>query len=516
MNGVHSIGNWLPQRASLTPTRVALEFEGDQVTYEELLVRSRWRAAAFAAARLQRGDRVAVLAQNCPEQVEVFFACAMSGLVFVPLNWRLRASELAYQLLDSGSTLLLYGKSYVELAQSAAAESGCELRAMPLLPAPAPVPATDWVAPWVKDEDPLFIIYTSGTTGRPKGAVLSHANTFWTNLSLDLTANVDSSDIVLQILPQSHVGGWNVQPLLAWWKGAKVVLEPGFDAGRVLRLVEEKRITTMMGVPTNYLLMAAHGNFGTTDLSSLRQLVVGGAPMPVALLDQWMARGVTVLQGYGLSEAAPNVLCVPSEYAKAKLGSAGRPYMHVEVALQTLGGEEADSGAGALDLVSGAGSGELLVRGPNVFAGYWGNQEATAHALRDGWLLTGDVAERDEDGFYWIRGRIKEMYISGGENVYPAEVAEVISGHPSVLQAAVVGVPHPRWGETGYAFVVVKDRSPLTAEDLDAYCRSRLATFKVPGHYSFVSELPYLSSGKLDMRGLGEMAQDEVRRHGTP
>ncbi|MDA8117846.1 MAG: long-chain fatty acid--CoA ligase [Actinomycetota bacterium] len=508
MSGVHSIGSWLPQRAALTPGRVALEFAGEQVTYQELLSRSRSRAAAFSAAGLRHGDRVAVLAQNCPEQVEVFFACAMAGLVLVPLNWRLRATELAYQLRDSGASLLLYGESYAELAGDALAECEGELEAEPLVA--QETLETDWTAPGVEDDDPLLIIYTSGTTGHPKGAVLSHANTFWTNLSLDLTANVDSSDIVLQILPQSHVGGWNVQPLLAWWKGAKVVLEPGFDAGRVLRIIEEKRVTTMMGVPTNYLLMAAHEDFATADLSSLRQLVVGGAPMPVALLDQWLARGVIVLQGYGLSEAAPNVLCVPSEYAKEKLGSAGRPYMHVEVALRRLGGEEADSRDGPLVFLREAGSGELLVRGPNVFVGYWGNPEATARTLRDGWLLTGDVAERDDDGFYWIRGRIKEMYISGGENVYPAEVAEVISGHPLVLQAAVVGVPHPRWGETGYAFVVLKARSALSAEELDAYCRSRLATFKVPGHYSFVPELPYLSSGKLDMRGLGETALSRV------
>ncbi|MDA8261873.1 MAG: AMP-binding protein [Actinomycetota bacterium] len=507
MSRVHSIGSWLPQRAGLTPDRVALDFEDAQTTYSELLARSRSRAAAFAAAGLRRGDRVAVLAQNCPEQVEVFFACAMSGLVLVPLNWRLRPAELAYQLTDSGSALLMFDESYDELARGAVAEAGGGLRSEPLA---SPIGAeTGWEAPAVEDDDPLLIIYTSGTTGRPKGAVLSHANTFWTNLSLDLTANVDSADVVLQVLPQSHVGGWNVQPLLAWWKGAKVILERGFDAGRVLRLIERKRVTTMMGVPTNYLLMAAHDSFASADLSSLRQLVVGGAPMPVALLDQWLARGVTVLQGYGLSEAAPNVLGVPSEYARAKLGSAGRPYMHVEVALRRLGGES-DGEDGPLEFIQGPGSGELLVRGPNVFVGYWGNPAATARTLREGWLLTGDIAERDADGFYWIRGRIKEMYISGGENVYPAEVAEVIAGHPAVLQAAVVGVPHPRWGETGFAFVVLKERSQLTAEELEAYCRSRLATFKVPGHYSFVPELPYLSSGKLDMRSLGEKAQDKV------
>jgi len=234
-------------------------------------------------------------------------------------------------------------------------------------------------------------------------------------------------------------------------------------------------------------------------------VIVGGAPMPRPLLETWLARGVTVLQGYGLTEAAPNVLCVPNEYARQKTGSAGRPYLHVQVALRDL------AGAGP---VAGAGTGELLVRGPNVFAGYWRNPAATKAALAGGWLATGDIAERDTDGFYWIRGRTKDMYISGGENVYPAEVEEALAGHESVVEVAVIGVPDGRWGETGLAFVVVRPGRQASAQDLTAFCRERLARYKVPAHFRFVAELPRLTSGKLDKVSLRAILAKDPPRPG--
>jgi len=496
-----SLSRWLPERAALTPDRVAIEFGDRRISYAELAAAAAGRAAAFAARGLEAGDRVATLARNCPEQVEVFFACAMAGLVMVPLNWRLTAPELAYQLGDADPAVLLTDPSLEALGKEAAAAAGCE--AGPLTAHGRKREPGEVSAARPSGDDPLLILYTSGTTGRPKGAVLTHANCFWTNLSLDRTAELGGSDVVLQVLPQCHVGGWNVQPLLAWWKGATVVLEQAFDAGRVLALIAEKRITTMMGVPTNYLMLAAHPGFASADLSSLRQVIVGGAPMPRPLLETWLSRGVTITQGYGLTEAAPNVLCVPPECARQKTGSAGRPYLHVRVALRHL------SGDGHVD---GPGTGELLVAGPNVFAGYWRNPQATEAALEDGWLATGDIAERDDDGFYWIRGRSKDMYISGGENVYPAEVEEVLSGHEAIAEAAVVGVPDARWGETGLAFVVFRPGLEVPPEELAGYCRTRLAAYKVPGHFRTAAELPRLTSGKLDKVMLRSMTGgDDVR-----
>ncbi len=319
------------------------------------------------------------------------------------------------------------------------------------------------------------MIYTSGTTGKPKGALLTHANCFWTNLSFDLATGIRPDDVVLQVLPQFHCGGWNVQSILAWWKGARIVLERGFDPQRALELIERKGITTAMGVPANYLFMSQEPRFAEADLSSLRLAVVGGAPMPEALLDVWARRGVDIVQGYGLTEAAPNVLCLPPEDARRKAGWAGKPYPYVECDLSA--------------------EGELLVRGPNVFAGYWRNVEATEAAFFDGWLRTGDVAERDDEGNYRIRGRVKDMVVSGGENIYPAEIESVLHEHPAVADAAVIGVPDERWGEVCAAFVVLS--APLTEEELRAYCLAQLARFKVPKTFRFVDALPRNSMGKV-------------------
>jgi fatty-acyl-CoA synthase len=325
------------------------------------------------------------------------------------------------------------------------------------------------------DGDPLLLIYTSGTTGKPKGALLTHANCFWTNLSFDLATGVRADDVILQVLPQFHCGGWNVQSILAWWKGARLVLERGFDAGRALDLIERDRITTMMGVPANYLFIAQDPRFAAADLTSLRLAVVGGAPMPEALLDTWAKRGVDIVQGYGLTEAAPNVLCLAPSDARRKAGWAGKPYPYVECALS----EE----------------GELLVRGPNLFAGYWRNDDATVAAFRDGWLLTGDVAECDAEGNYRVLGRLKDMIVSGGENVYPAEVESVLHDHPAVTDAAVVGVADERWGEVCVAFVVLA--SPVSEDELGEHCRAHLARFKVPKSFHIVDELPRNSIGKV-------------------
>jgi fatty-acyl-CoA synthase len=468
MSGEHTIGRWIRDRARSTPDRVAIDYDGRLVTYRELDEGSDAFAAAFTAAGLVRGDRVATLTGSTPEHVAVLFACAKAGLMLLPLSWRLTAAELRYQLDDAEPSLFLVEDEYEELA--AATGRRFERLATPEQRGQSPEGAGPC------DDDGVLLVYTSGTTGKPKGAVLSHTNCFWTNLGFDLMTGVHGDDVVLQILPQFHVGGWNVHPLLAIWKGARIVLERQFDAARVLRLIEEKRVTTMMGVPPIYLLLAQQPGFADADLSSLERVVVGGAPMPESLLERWAARGCAIVQGYGLTEAAPNVLCLPPEEAVRKLGCAGKPYPFVDVRVSDT-------------------ESELQVRGPNVFAGYWRDDAATRDAFtQDGWLRTGDVAERDDEGFFRIRGRLKDMYISGGENVYPAEVEAVLHEHPRVADAAVVGVPHERWGEVGLAFVVADG---VSGEELIDFCAARLARFKVPRSVRFVAEIPRSSLGKI-------------------
>jgi fatty-acyl-CoA synthase len=450
-----TLGRWIEDRARITPGRVAIDYEDRLVTYAELDAAADAFAADFAARGLTRGDRIATLTGNSPEHVAVFFACAKLGLILLPLSWRLSAPELVYQLDDAEPALFLVDDAHAALAEATGAATDSLVR-----PSPGVRPSD--VA--VSDMDPLLLIYTSGTTGKPKGALLTHANCFWTNLGFDLATGIRPEDVVLQVLPQFHVGGWNVQPLLAGWKGATVVLERSFDAARALALIERKRITTLMGVPATYLFMAQEPAFASTDLSSLRLAVAGGAPMPGAVLETWLERGVAIVQGYGLTEAAPNALW------------AGKAYPFVDARLSA--------------------DGELLVKGPNVFPGYWRNDTATREAFTaDGWLRTGDVAEVDEDGCYRIKGRLKDMFISGGENVYPAEVEAVLHEHPAVRDNAVVGVLDDRWGEVGIAFVVL-DRD-ATEEELLAHCSERLARFKVPKAVRFVDEIPRNSMGKI-------------------
>jgi fatty-acyl-CoA synthase len=491
VSGQLVLGRWIRDRARTTPERTAIDFDGRLVTYADLDERSERLAADLLSSGLRRGDRVATLTGNCPEHVEAFFACAKAGFVLVPLSWRLSPAELAYQLDDSEPAVLLVEDEYSELAHAAFEEATVrpERRRLGEIR-----DGVGRVKTEVADDDPLFLIYTSGTTGKPKGALLTHANCFWTNLSFDLGTGMVGDDVALQVLPQFHCGGWNVQPLLAWWKGGTIVLERSFDAERCLALIAEKRVTTLMGVPATYLFMAQEPGFETADLSSVRQAVVGGAPMPEALFETWSGRGIDIVQGYGLTEAAPNVLCLPAEDAVRKLGFAGKPYPYVEVALR-----DPESGR----LLDGAGEGELVVRGPNVFAGYWRNPEATAAATPDGWLLTGDVAERDDEGYYRICARLKDMYISGGENVYPAEVESVLHEHPAVADAAVVAVADERWGEVGIAAVVVADGRMTDEEELLDHCRERLARFKVPKGVRFVDELP--------RSGMGKVLKDELR-----
>ncbi len=496
MGDTLTIRRWLTDRARTTPERVAIRFLGSELTYAELDRRATRLAAGLAERGVRRGDRVATLTANSPDHVVTLFACATLGAILQPISWRLAAPEIAYQLADAEPALLLLSEDHEELARRAA--RGVEVARLgdPSLEADGDAP------PAAEDNDPLLLVYTSGTTGKPKGALLTHANGFWTNLAFDRTAGVRDDDVVLQVLPQFHVGGWNVQPLLAWWKGATVVIEPAFEPARALELIAEERITTMMGVPATYLFLAEQPAFPEASLESLRLVVVGGAPMPASLLETWQERCVEIVQGYGLTEAAPNVLCLPPEEARHKLGFAGKPYPHLEVALR-----DADTGR----VLEGPGVGELLVRGPNVFAGYWRNPEATEAAFVDGWLRTKDVAERDDEGFYRIVGRLEELVISGGENVYPAELEEVLHAHPDVVEAAVVGVPDERWGEVCAAFVVLREGATADGEDLRDHCRERLARFKVPRTVTFVDELPRSSLGKVKKGELRGSVEGAVR-----
>jgi fatty-acyl-CoA synthase len=498
-DSLHTLGRWTSDRAVATPDRIAVDDRGVQLSYRALDARASALAEALGAAGFGIGDRIATITGNSSDQVVLFFACAKAGVVLVPLSWRLSPAELASHLTASRPALLLVEDEFTSLADAACERlvdapprstlgaGGIESR-VPLIRREG-----ERITRAVRDDDALLIIFTAGTLGTPKGAILSHANCFWTNLALSRTAELTSEDVVLAVMPQYHVGGWNIQPLLAWWVGATVVLERTFDAGRVLQLIPDRGITTMMGVPANYLFLAEHPDFADTSLSTLRHAIVGGASMPEPLLRTWHSRGVALTQGYGLTEASPNVLCLPDEDARTKVGLAGKPYPHVEVAV-------ADPVTG--EQLGGAATGELLVRGPSVFSGYFEQPDESALALRSGWLHTGDLVERDSDGYYRVIDRIKDIYISGGESIAPAEIESVLFGHPAVADAAVIGVPDARWGEVGVAYIVPRRGVATDAEDLTAWLRDRIARFKVPHGIRFVDSIPRSAADKILRRSL--------------
>lgn len=499
----HTLGRWLTDRAAASADRIAIDDRGVIITYRELQDRAEHLARALWRAGYGAGDRIGTVSGNSIDHVVAFFACAKAGVAFVPLSWRLTARELAETLVKADVTLLLVEDEYAAVAGDArlrlehpplAAELGGTGVEAFVPPAPCRMPAAPRA---VRDDDPLLVVFTSGSEAAPKGVVLTHANCFWNNIALAGAAQLTADDVVLAVLPQFHVAAWNVQPLLAWWVGATVVMERSFQPARVLHLLQDRAVTVMMGVPTHYRLLADDPRFESADLSRIRLAVVGGATIPVPLAEAWAARGTPLTQGYGLTEAAPNVLWLPPGEAAGNPGAVGRPYPHVDVRL-------ADTLTGLP--LEGAAVGELWVRGPSVFAGYLGDPDATARAMSGDWLRTGDLASRDADGIYRIVDRIKDIYISGGENVAPAEVEGVLCLHPLISEAAVVAVPDRVWGERGVAFIVPVEGAALSADEVLSHARGMLAGFKVPVRVVFTSCLPHSSIEKVARAVLRERA----------
>ncbi|MDQ0613074.1 fatty-acyl-CoA synthase [Microbacterium sp. W4I4] len=500
MAGPHTIGRWLSDSAAAAPARIAVDDRGVRTDYAALAARTAALARLLTDAGYGAGQRIATVSGNSTDHIVTFFACAELGIALVPLSWRLTPAELADLITRTDPALLLIEDEHcslsaaaLELAQSAAPHaplgvSGVERE--------APRAARSAPARPARDDDPLLIIYTSGSEAAPKGVVLTQENCFWNNLALDRAMPLSADDVVLAMLPQYHVAAWNVQPLQAWWRGATVVLERSFDPGRVLQLISERGVTAMMGVPTQYRMLQRHPLWASADLSSLRRVVAGGATIPEELVASWAQRGVAFTQGYGLTEAGPNVLYLAPHLIAAHPGAVGRPYPGVDARL-------ADPATG-LEL-AGPATGELWVRGSSVFAGYLDDPEATARAKQGGWLRTGDLLRRDADGIHHVIDRLKEIYVSGGENVAPAEVERALSSHPLVAACAVVGVPDDTWGERGFAFVV--SAAPISADELRAFAAERLASFKLPAHIEFVAELPRSTIEKVARAQLRRRAQ---------
>jgi len=356
----------------------------------------------------------------------------------------------------------------------------------------------DWESATLQPEVPIFILYTSGTTGRPKGALYTHGMLFWNSINTELSLALTSDSRTINCMPPFHTGGWNVllTPLLH--HGGYSCLVRKFDAAQVLELLQGERPSVFMAVPTMLKMIADQPGFVEADLSCLDYLIVGGEPMPLPLIEAWHAKGIAVRQGYGMTEVGPNLTSLHQQDAIRKKGSIGFPNFYVDTRIVDPQGQDLPPGQ----------PGELWLRGPMVTPGYWGNPEATQKTKVGAWFRTGDQVLRDEEGYLFIVDRIKNMFISGGENVYPAEVERALVAHPGIEEAAVIGVPDPKWGEVGRAFVVCSD-TQLSAEDVQQHCQASLARFKVPKSVVFLAALPKNDTGKIDRQGL-KTAADQV------
>lgn len=490
----------LARRARLTPQREALYevYTGIRYTFAELETRAS-KAAALLRDQfgVQPGDRVAILAHNSVTYVDLLFGLAKIGAIFTPLNWRLTARELTYILNDCQPKVLFLGPEFVPVYDALRGEvniasllsvEGAQFpgaQDYPRLLEASQAPAS--FTP-IDQEAPACILYTSGTTGKPKGAVIPQRQIFWNAVNTVISWGLTEKDVSPILTPMFHSGGLFVFLTPLFYAGGRVVLGRNFDPEASLRLIRTERCTVILGVPTLFQVWMNSAAFADADFGQVHFFISGGAPCPPALIENWhRLKGVTVRQGYGLTEVGVNCFSMTDEEALTKVGSVGKPIFHSDIRLVDAQGNDVPPDT----------AGELLIRGAHVCLGYWNRPDATAEALRDGWFHTGDMARRDAEGYFYIAGRLKDMIISGGENVYAAEVEAVFREHNAVQDAALIGVPDEKWGEVGRMFVLLKPNCALTADELLTFCAARLAKYKIPKQIRFVESLPYSPYGKV-------------------
>ncbi|HKN55714.1 MAG TPA: long-chain fatty acid--CoA ligase [Amycolatopsis sp.] len=473
------IGSWPARRVRRNPDRIAIVHNGQSWSDRELLERVLRLASGLRRLGVRRGDRVAYLGPNHPAYLETLFAAGVLGAVFVPLNMRLAEPELVHILTDSGTSLLVHAPEQADVVEAIKVPRLDRAGYDELIVSSPAEPMDEPVG----HDDVCLIMYTSGTTGRAKGVVLTHGNIIWNSLNVLVDVDLAGDEVTLVVAPLFHTAALNMTCLPTLLKGGTVVLMSTFDPAAVLEMIETRRVTYLFGVPAMYDAMAASPRWADTDLSSLRHVICGGAPVPAATIRTYLSRGLHFSEGYGLTEASPGVLFLAKDMSTAKAGTAGVPHFFTDA--RVVGPDFADVAPGE--------KGEIVVSGPNVMRGYWNGPDSVA----GDWLHTGDVGSPDDDGYVSIVDRMKDMIISGGENIYPAEVEDVLDDHPAVAEAALIGVPDERWGEVGRAVVVLRPGVEASEEDILAYLRERLAKYKVPTSVVFADGLPRTATGKL-------------------
>ncbi len=513
-----NVGCIVRKRAEVCAEKSAIIFEDDIVTYRDLNRRTNRCAHFLQRANLGRGDRLSVLLNNSVEFLEIYFACAKLGIIFVPLNWRLTGPELAFQLNDSGAEMLLFHDLFAETVDGLRGDvavpddhfvwlgsHGSELE--------RPGWAGNYAAsvsgeseeePTLKVavelSDPLAIVYTSGTTGNPKGAILSHEQTFFKNLQNACYTGSYPDAVVVSQLPLFHSGGLFIVATPSIAAGTTIILRSGFDPVQFAKDIELYRGTLVFTLTTMWKMVVATGVLDTVDVSSVQSVVGGGERTPLSLIEELHKRGLTMQQGFGQTENSAMTL-LPKEDVFRKLGSVGKAGFCTDLWIEDGEGNRLSPGE----------VGELMASGPTVMSGYWNRPEETARTIVNGALHTGDLGYIDEEGYVYIMDRLKDMYRSGGENVYPAEVEKLLLDHPAIGQAAIIGVPDDNWGETGLAFVVKKTDTKLTIEEIHQYLEGKVSKFKFPSQVEFVAELPMTSTMKVRKAELKRQYADRQR-----
>jgi fatty-acyl-CoA synthase len=486
----------IERNAAFAPQKPALRFEGEMLTYAAFNGRIAQTARALKSELgVNKGDRVAILSLNRPDYLVLLYACARLGAILVPLNWRLAVAEQLFILSDAAAKVLVLEQAFAEILP-ALAEAGPETKIVGLDFAPSHGTTFESLLslgsgngrnPNTHLSCPLLIVYTSGTTGRPKGAVLRQEALLWNAAMSQHMHDLTSDDHVLTVLPLFHVGGLNIQTTPALHHGATVTIHRRFTPHNALATISRDRPTLIVLVPATIQAITDHADWATTDLSSLRAISTGSTVVPQFLMDRFIARGVPVLQVYGSTETSPIAVYTRLGGDLSREGSTGLPGLHCDVAVVDDTGNELPPEM----------PGEIVVRGPNVFCEYWGNESATREALHDGWYQTGDIGRRDAAGYFWVHDRKKNLIISGGENIYPAEVERVLNEHPDVSDCGVIGRPDGRWDEVPIAYVVRRSGCSVDAEGLKAHVQTQLARFKVPRDIVFVNDLPRTALGKV-------------------
>jgi fatty-acyl-CoA synthase len=496
--------DWIAKQAELHPEKIALVDTGTgrRFTYAQFHQRAS-RFADFLKRdwRLQPGDRAALLAQNSTDYFEILWGCARAGVILVCLNWRLAVPELEFILRDSEPAALIYDQDLEDTALTLAAALGLE-KLLGLGKPPEgsrgtnPNPAYEDVLasasnslssiPTRRLDDVWHILYTAGTTGRPKGVLQTFGMVFYNAVNIGIPIHLTSDDTTLNLLPCFHSGGLNLYANPTFHVGGTAIIQRAFDPSETLHLLSTEA-TAFFGVSAVYLFLSQHPDFEKTTFQNMRSWGAGGSPIPTSLLKLYYDRGIRIQFGFGMTETGPTVFIMEKDFPLSKLGSAGKPQLHVDVRIVDREGHDLPPGE----------RGELLIKGPGVTPGYWRIPETTAQSIEDGWLHSGDVAVRDEDGYYYIVDRRKDMYISGGENVYPAEVENVLFQLPQVAEAAVIGVPDQKWGEVGRAILVLKPDQTLSEAQVLDHCRTNLGRYKIPKSVVFTGKLPRNPAGKV-------------------